>query len=183
MKRIAFVGLAVLLAFTTLSLAGLEDRWLHVRVQEHDEDGEVLVNLPLSAVEMILPTIEADEFQGGRIILDEADLEGVDLRAMLEALQDTPDAEFITVRTQDETVRVAKEKGFLVMLAEESDGGNVRVTIPLAVVDAMLGAGENELDLVAGLRALSDFDGGDLVTVQSDDSTVRVWIDSSETGH
>jgi hypothetical protein len=183
MKRIAIAGLAVLLAFTTVSFAGLEGRWLHVRVEEPGEDGEVLVNLPLSAVETILPTIEAEEFHGGRIILDDDELEGIDLRSMLEALKDTPDAEFVTVRSRDESVRVAKEHGLLVVLAEESDGEKVRVTIPLAVVQAMLGAGENELDLIAGLHALAEYDGGDLVTVQSEDTTVRVWIDSSETGN
>ena len=55
----------------------------------------------------------------------------------------------------------------------------VDVKIPMKVVEALLSAGKDELDLVAALRALSAH-GGDteLVSVKSDDSTVRVWLDS-----
>lgn len=183
-KTIAIAAAAVLLfSAATVSVAGLEGRWFHVRVQDHGDDGEfVNINLPLQLVESLLPTIQTDEFSGGRIVLDDADLEGIDLHAILSALRDTPDGEFVTVRSRDESVRVAKEAGFLVVLAEESDNESVRIQMPLTVVDAMLASGGNELDLLAGLHALADFDGGDLITVKSDDSFVRIWIDSSEDG-
>ena len=184
-KRIAIAAaVALLFATAPASVAGLEGKWFHVKVEDHGEDGEfVNINLPLQLVESLLPTIETDEFAGGRIVLDDADLDGIDLRAMLAALRDTPDGEFVTVRKRDESVRVAKESGFLVVIAEESkDNEKVRIQMPMTVVDAMLTSGENELDLLAGLHALADFDGGDLVTVQSDDTFVRIWIDSSEDG-
>jgi hypothetical protein len=173
----------LLCSTASVALAGLEGRWFHVRVEEHGEDGEyVNINLPLQLVESLLPTIETDEFSHGKITIDDADLEGIDLRAALTALRDTPDGEFVTVRSKDESVRVAKENGLLVIHAEEADDERVRVQMPLEVVDAMLATGENELDLLAGLYALADYDGGDLITVQSDDSYVRIWIDSSEDG-
>ena len=172
----------LLLLFSGFAVAGA-DRWLHVRVEENGRDNEtVSVNIPLALVEAILPTIHTDQLQHGKVRLDDADLAGIDLRQVLEAIHAAPDADFITVKNDDETVRVAKENGFLVVRADERRGDRVRVTIPLSVVDAMLGGDPGEIDLLAGLRALADYDGGDLVTVESDDSRVRGWIDSSDSG-
>jgi hypothetical protein len=166
----------------TVGLAGLEDRWLHVRVQEDGPEGErVSVNIPLQLVEAILPTIETDELRDGKILWDESDVEGIDLKAALMALQDAPDADFVTVKSREESVRVAKEKGFLVISADEDDGEKVRVRMPLDVVDAMVAGEGDELDLLAALEALAEYD-GDLVTVESEDSLVRIWIDSSDSG-
>jgi hypothetical protein len=78
---------------------------------------------------------------------------------------------------------VAKENGFLVVHADEEDGEKVRVTMPLEVVDAMLSGDSDELDLIAALDALASYNGGDLVTVESEDSHVRIWIDSSDSGN
>lgn len=182
-KRIALAGIALLLLATGTALAGMEGRWLHVRVQDHDDDGEyVAVNVPLELVGALLPTIETDEFRGGRIVIDDDDFEEIDLRAALKALRDTPDGEYVTVRSRDENVRVAKERGFFLIDAEDDDGDKVRVRMPLKVVDAMLGSGRNEIDLMAALDVLADSGNGDLVTVESDDSSVRVWIDSDQTG-
>jgi hypothetical protein len=176
--------------FTALMLAGLpalagelDGRWLHVRVEDRDEDGEqVSINIPLALVESLLPTIGVEELDEGRIQLDEVDLEGVDLRAMLEGLRDAPDAEFVTVRSRDESVRVAKESGMLVVLVDEHDGERVRVQMPMQVVEAALAGDRDEIDLLAALNALADYPGGDLVLVESDEESVRVWIDSSDTG-
>jgi hypothetical protein len=184
MKKLALAALTLLILTASPAPASeLDGRWLHIRVEEHEGDEEfVSVNLPLSVVEAILPTIETDEFSHGKVFLDHDELDGIDLRTLLEAVRDTPDAEFVTVRSRDETVRVAKEKGFMVVLAEESDGEKVRVRIPMAVVDAAIAGSDNELDLLAALRVLADYAEGDLVLVESDDTTVRIWIDSSDVG-
>ena len=58
----------------------------------------------------------------------------------------------------------------------------VRVRFPLAVVEALVGDNPQELDLLAGLRALSEFEGEDLVRIDSEDESVRIWVDSSDTG-
>jgi hypothetical protein len=54
----------------------------------------------------------------------------------------------------------------------------VDVKVPMKVVEALLSAGKDELDVLAALRALSAHGDTELVTVKSDDSTVRVWLDS-----
>ena len=170
------VGLMVtLLAF---SVAAARDSWLHVHVAESDSSGEdVRINIPLSLVESLLPAIQSNEFNGGIIRLDEFNTEGIDLRELVSALHDAPDANFVTVQSDDSNVRVMKEKGFIKVHVDD-DGDKVRISLPLDIVDAMLEGGDNELNILAALRALSNADHGDLITVESDDSFVRVWVDN-----
>ena len=189
------------------------DRWLHVRVVSTDSKGEtVCVNVPLELAEKILPAINKKELHGGKITIDKLDTEGVDLRALLEAVRSAKDGEFVTVKGSDgEDVRVAKQGGFLLVHVTDGAGhiphrhhadndsadkkqddraakqtvatsvSHVEVKIPLAVVDAMLSGGKDELDLVAGLRVLSAQGDTELVSVKDGEDTVRVWIDSKNT--
>ena len=179
-KRVlACLILTLLVGTATLAAS---DRWIHVRVESWDGGPEnVSINVPLDMVESMLPLIGTDEFHDGRIHLDDLDIDGIDLPAMLQALQDAPDAEFVTVQTEDQHVRVAKEDGYLKVVVEGRRSERVRVMMPMAVVEALVGRGGNELDVAAALHRLADFD-GDLVTVDSDEGTVRVWIDGSESG-
>jgi hypothetical protein len=50
------------------------------------------------------------------------------------------------------------------------------------VLEAIVLNDSEQIDLLAGLQALREFDGEDLVRVESDDELVRIWIDSSQTG-
>jgi hypothetical protein len=174
-----------LMAFTLVLFLGTgmawADHWLHVRVSESDDDGEqVSVNIPLSVVQAILPAIETDEFRGGRIKLNSGEIEGIDLREILKAFRESPDADFVTVDGDDEKVRVSKERGML-LVNVDGDDETVRVRLPLDVVEALLAGGEDELDLMAALNVLAQT-GGDIVTVESDDESIRVWIDSDSEG-
>jgi len=174
--RFAIWASAVVVAFT----AAAQDPWIHVRVDGRDAEAEtVRVNVPLRLVSSVLPLIEDEGLRNGRIRLDEHDLDGVDLRALIRELRNAPEAEFVTVRSADESVRVAREGDFFVVRVEERGelGESVRVTVPLGVLDALLaGADGDEFDLNAALEALGEFD-GELVTVEGRDETVRIWID------
>ena len=185
MRTKCCLGILFMLVVPMLNLVDASDRWLHVRVEETGSDGEesVAVNIPLQLIEAILPAIQTDELMGGRFGWDEGEIEGIDLRQILRALRDAPDADYVTIKDHDESVRVAKEDGFLLVRVDEDQGDHVRVRLPLDVVEALLGSqDEGSIDLVAGLRALGEFDGGDLVTVESDDESVRIWIDSNQAG-
>ena len=177
------VGCVVMILAAAAGIANAGDQWLHVRVQESGNRGDaVSVNIPLQMIEAVLPMIEAEGLDHGRIDFGHGELHGIDLRELLEALQDAPDADFVTVKSDDEVVRVAKEDGFLLVRVEERDE-NVRIRMPLGVVEAALGNGNGRLDLVAALRRLGEYDGGDLITVESDDGdAVRIWIDSNAAG-
>jgi len=182
MKRRGWV--AALTLVLAIGAPGAAEPWLHVRVVDGDgaDAEQVSVNLPLSVVEALLPAIHSEGLDGGRVRwAGGEELDGAELRDVLAALADSPDGNFVTVRDGEQSVRVAKERGLLLVHADD-DGERVRVRLPLVVVEAMLVGGGDEIDLVAGLRALAEHGGGDLVSVDGDGSRVRVWIDSSETG-
>jgi hypothetical protein len=198
-------------ATTQASPATTNDRWLHVRVVSADNQGEtVSVNIPLEVAEKILPTINKNQLHGGKVTIDKLDSDGVDVRALLEAVRTSKDGEFVTVNSKDGDVRVAKQNGYMLVHVTDNSGKHhvhmrhhdgsdantsendradgkdpkvthVEVKIPLSVVDALFSAGKDELDLVAGLKMLSAQGDQELVSVKDEDNTVRVWIDSKNT--
>ncbi|MGA3168518.1 MAG: hypothetical protein ABSF14_20640 [Terriglobia bacterium] len=187
-------ALVVLAWVITAGLAAAADRWVHVRVIENGEDGErVRINIPLSLAEKVLPTIKADKLRDGKIQVDDLTTDKVDLRALLEAVRDAQDNEYVTVDSRHETIRVAKSGGFMLIKVQEgqAEGGktphdsarkhssNVDIKIPFPVVEALLSGGKDEINVLAALRALGNYQNIDLVTVNDADSTVRIWVDSS----
>ncbi|HET6372204.1 MAG TPA: hypothetical protein VFG76_02785 [Candidatus Polarisedimenticolia bacterium] len=186
MKRKGFWLAAVLALVTTASMAGMRDKWLHVRVEDGGSK-HVKVNLPISMLQDMASAIDFEKmehggFHDGKLRIDDSDMNGIDLRAMWEAVRKTDDAEFVTVQSDDATVRVAKDHGYLVMRvrrnSDDSDGpGKVEARLPLDVVDALLSGEDNELNFHAALRALAEHDEGDLVMINDAKTTVRIWID------
>lgn len=164
------------------------DRWLHVRVDNPDSKDEIVrVNVPLELAEKVLPTIDKNQLHNGRVKIDHFDCNGVDFHALLNAVRDSKDGEFVTVQSKDQDVRVAKQNNyFLVHVVDKEnskdskDGkrSKVEVKIPMKVVDALFSAGKDEVDLVAGLHALALQGDTELVSVKDHEQTVRVWLDS-----
>ena len=158
------------------------DRWLHVRVTNPDSKEEsVRVNVPLELAEKVLPTINRDRLHNGKVRVDQIDVHGIDIHALLDAIRTSKDGEFVTVQNKESDVRVAKQNGYIfVHVFEKNDPkkSQVEVKVPMKVVDALFSAGSDELDLVAGLRALSAQGDTELVTVKDKENSVRVWLDS-----
>lgn len=174
-RRLA-VGMLVVGLSVGWTLAG-SDLWLHVYVEEDGGSGEtVRVNVPISLIEEILPLIEHENLKGGKVRLDDQDLEGLDLRALWEAVRDTEDGEFVRVQGEDENVRVAKTEGML-LVEVRGDDEKVDIRVPLEVIDALFSSGTEELDILAALKALGRFPDHDVVSVDDGSSRVRVWID------
>jgi hypothetical protein len=101
---------------------------------------------------------------------------------MWQALRSSGDMEFVTIESDDETVRVARSGHYMLAKIEGSRDGDgsrerVDVKVPLKVVDALLDAPEGELNLKGALQILADYDDGDLVTIHDDSTDVRIWID------
>ncbi len=163
--------------------ADTAERWLHVRVEDGHEDGgegeTVNVNVPLSLAEKVLPAIQVEKFQKGKVRLDDGDMKDVDIRAILQAVRDAKDGVFVTVEGKD-NVRVAKEKGNLLVKVREGNesGSRVDVQIPMAVVEALVSGDKEELDVAAAVRALAQHGDELLVTVKDKGNNVRIWIDS-----
>lgn len=180
-RRMLGLGIALFL-FT--APAGAAERWLHVHVVEEGGSGDtVRVNLPLSTIESLLPLVQAEGLQGGKFRLEGDDLEGVDVHAIWKALRETGDADFVTVDGTDGHVRVSRSGRFLLATVEgrDDDRETVKVRVPIAVVDALFSGPDDEIDLVAAVRALGDYD-GDIVRVEGGDSRVRVWVDADQDG-
>jgi hypothetical protein len=160
-----------------------QDRWLHVRVDNKDsKDETVRVNVPLELAEKVLPTINHNKLQSGKVKIDDVDCHGVDLHALIDAVRSSKDGEFVTVQNKDSDVRIAKQNNyFLVHVIDKnrsSKKATVEVKIPMKVVDALLSGGKDELDLVAGLHALSAQGDTELVSVKDEENNVRIWLDS-----
>jgi hypothetical protein len=159
-----------------------QDRWLHVRVISSDAKGEtVRVNVPLELAEKVLPAINHERLHGGKVKIDCAHVNDVDLRAMVEAIRTAKDGEYVTVQGDDNDVRVAKQDNHLIVHVLDkgkSKKSQVEIKVPMKVIDALFSAGKDELDLVAALHALSAAGDTELVSVKDSENTVRVWLDS-----
>jgi len=181
---LATAGLLLSQAALSQTTAGqsAKDRWLHVRVENQaTKDETVRVNVPLEMAERVLPTIRKNRLQYGKVKLREMNHD-VDLHALLDAVRSSKDGEFVTVQQKDADVKVSKQNGYLfvhvVDKKAQSKGSQVEVKLPMKVVDALLSAGDNELDLVAGIRALYGQPDTELVSVRDRENIVRVWLDS-----
>ena len=175
---------AMVTGMATAVLAAPAERYLHIKVDDPSKGESVNVNVPLSMAEKILPTVNKGSLHNGHVTIGKADLNDVDVRTILDALRTAQDNEFVTVKEKDQEVHVAKSNGNLIVHVRESgkDGQKVDVTVPMKVVDALLStAKENELDVAAALRALSDAGDALLVTVQDATQHVRIWVDSRNT--
>jgi hypothetical protein len=173
------------------------DQWIHVRVENKDNSGEtVRVNVPIEMAEKILSVINHENLHNGKVRIDNAHLDDVDFRALLDAVRSAKDGEYVTVQSNENDVRVAKSGGYLYIhvnekqlrehAAKHTESGKtetakeskVEIKAPMKVVDALFSAGKDELDIVAALHALSLNGDTELVTVKDNQDTVHVWIDS-----
>jgi len=156
-------------------------RWLHVRVDESGPDGErVRVNLPLELVAEILPMIEADDFHRGHIRFDGHDLDGMDMAALVGAVRNAKDGEYVTVEGSDESVHITKEGDLLLINVDEEDE-KVNIRLRLSVVDALFSGERGEMNLVAAVKALEAEGDCEIVRIDGEDETVRIWIDKQDT--
>jgi hypothetical protein len=167
-------------AESTTSAKG--ERWLHVRVINTDKRGEtVRVNVPLELAEKVLPAVNHDRLHDGKVRIDSAHMDDVDLKTILAAVRTAKDGEYVTVQGNENDVRVAKENNHLIIHVVDKSNSKkcqVEIKVPMKVIDALLSAGKDELDLVAALHALSTQGDTELVSVKDSENTVKVWLDS-----
>jgi hypothetical protein len=184
------LGLTVsMLAFAALAIPA--DRWIHIRVIESGPDGDrVRINIPLSLAEAVLPTIKSDKLCDGKVKVEGRAFDQVDLHALLEAVRKAQDNQYVTVESKDENVEVAKAGEFLLIKVHENHEGTgkaakarntVDIKIPFKVAQALLSGNKDELNVLAAVRALGEYQSLDLVTVKDESDNVRIWVDSNNT--
>jgi WD40 repeat protein len=179
-----------------------KDQWIHIRVDSKDDKGEtVRVNVPIELAEKVLPAINKNKLHNGKVHIDSAHMEDVDLHGLLDAIRTSKDGEYVTVQGHDNDVRVAKSGGYLIIhvtdknanivsdaigehsksntsKAKATHESKVEIKVPMKVIDALFSAGKDELDVVAALHVLSSNGDTELVSVKDEENTVRIWIDS-----
>lgn len=177
--------LAVLAVFCwgAAALAAPPERYLHLKVDELHHGRVVSVNIPLSLAEKVLPAINNGQLRDGKVSFGNIRANGVDLKAILEAVRTAPDGEFVVVKEPVQKVRVAKSNGELIVHVLQSTGDeqNVEVTIPWAVAEALASSGDRELDIEAAIRALEKAGDTTLMIASDHGQSVRIWVDSRNT--
>ena len=180
LRRVGWAGaMALLLGASGLGAAPAAPAWLHVRVEEPGRQSKVAVNLPLSVVEAALEAAPSTIVSAGRVKLGphHRELKIAELRRMWNELKSAGDGEFATVEEKDEKVRIARTGDLvLIHVQKPPDRDAVRVELPVAVVDALLSGEGDQLDVGAALAQLRNRR-GDIVRVDDEGSTVRIWID------
>jgi hypothetical protein len=87
-------------ATTSASKSASGERWLHVRVINTDNRGEtVRVNVPLEMAEKVLPAVSHDRLHNGKVRINEAHMDDVDLHAIMDAIRTSKDGESSTLWT------------------------------------------------------------------------------------
>jgi hypothetical protein len=163
--------------------AAKADRWLHIRVDGAAPKNEMVrVNLPIELAIKVLPALHNEHLNNGRVKITAEKMQDADLRAILDAVRTSKDGEFVTVQSNEDDVRVAKQGGTLLIRVREKktdkkEATHVEVRVPMKVVDALLSAGQDELDVAAALNALAAQGDTELVTVKDGEQTVRIWLD------
>jgi hypothetical protein len=180
MKRILIgAGLLALCATPDARLAAQTPRpWLHVRVEEPAKGSRVHVNLPLNVVELALKAAPDAIASHGRIHFGRKG-DGIalaDIRRMWAELKSAGDTDLVTVEDEGENVRVGRKGGLVEVRVERKGKEEVKVEIPVEVVDALFSGDGEELNVKAALVQLQTRR-GDIVRVNDENSTVRVWID------
>jgi hypothetical protein len=187
---VGLLALSVLPAATAAAQTGTA--WLHVRVEEAKEASKVSVNLPMAVVEAVLKASpEIIEKHGKVHFGEDHGLKMADVRRAWKALAEVGDAELVTVESEDENVRVMR-KGDLVQVFVDNKpkagkdgkpakgGEEVRVEVPVSLVDAFLSGEGEEGNMQAAVAELQKRR-GDIVRVKDEDSNVRIWIDEQNT--
>lgn len=179
-------GMALLAAglVGTAQRAAAADLWLHIDVNGKGEQANI--NLPLSMVRNMAPMLEekGHGHSSKRIHVRDKDLSVNELRQAWREIANGPDANYITVKDKDSDVHIGKQGDYLRLKAKDrgGDGEDVDLKIPLDVVAALFSSDGDELNFNAALEALARRGEGELLTVNGNDETVRIWVDSRSGG-
>lgn len=177
MRKIAITLILALVAAGAASAAE-PTRWLNVTVTEPGSNTNVQVHLPMELVLSVLRAVDIDNFHAGRIDLELGDAD-IDWPELFKAVQGAPDGQFVTVTSDDADVSVRKQVGTLHIDVQEkgNDHATVKVTMPMAAMDALMVDDTNQIDVAALIESFRDLPDGELVKVDADDAQVRVWIE------
>lgn len=165
---------------TGAMLQAQSTEWLHVHVEDPTKEETVRINMPISLMETLLPMVEENAIHDGKIRIDDRSISKSELKKLWSAIKKEGDTDYVTIEKPGEKVVVSMQGKFFVVQTQKGSRGNVDIRIPAAVMDAMLAGSGDQLDLMAAVKALRESGIKDIITVKSDDSSIRVWIDNNK---
>jgi len=184
MKKVFFtcIALAFFLSGTSnRAFAQAKAPWLHLEVKEGGEPSEsIKVNLPLSMVEVALNVIKHEKLKDGCFKLDtHGKLSIAELKQLWMEVKKAGEAEFVSVEKKEESVKVSRSGEFLLVKVTDLKGKqtHVDIKVPLPVVDALFSGSGEELNLKAAIQSLQQTKSGEILTVQDQNTQVRLWVE------
>jgi hypothetical protein len=153
--------------------------WIHIEVMEAGQkDAKVKVNLPIKLARTALQMAPDDVMDDGHIKIDDNDISVSDLRKMWKDVREAGDAEFVTVQEKDSTVKISRKGSKLyVRVDEPGNRDQVRVEVPVSLVDALLAGDGDTLNMDAAVAELERMGPGEVVHVVDGEDSVRIWIE------
>lgn len=189
MKRAVLLAaaLAAVVAVPALRVAAQPSAtpWIHIRVDEPSKSSKVSVNLPLPVVQAALESAPEALGSHGRVHFGRhgGDLSVADFRRLWTELKAAGDADLVEVQDEEQSVHLSRRGEIVEVRVDKNEGARkargadqVRVQVPVALVDALLSGSGDELNVGAAIAELQKRR-GDIVQVSGEDGTVRIWID------
>ena len=173
MKSAALVLAALSLLAATPAFAKSSTR-IHVDVKDGSDGDTVQIDLPLSIARAAL------SFSGdSHVRIDNSDMDLAKVRKMWADLKATNEDAIVKATSGTETVELSAKKGQVNVEVKDKKTGarKVFLHVPADAMDALLSGKDGQLDLGAALASLQANYAGDLITVDDEDSHVRIWLD------
>ena len=154
--------------------------WIHIEVMEAGQkEAKVKVNLPIKLARTAIEMAPDDVMDDGHIRIDDNDISVSDLRKMWKEVREAGDAEFVTIQEKDSTVKISRKGSKLYVHVDERRGNRdqVRVEVPVSLVDALLSGNDETLNVDAAVAELERMGPGEVVHVVDGEDSVRIWIE------
>ena len=153
--------------------------WIHIEVMEAGQkEAKVKVNLPISLARTALRMAPDDVMDDGHLRINHNDLSVNDLRDMWKEVRKAGDAEFVTVQEKDSTVKISRKgEKLFVNVDDHTNQDQVRVEVPVSLVDALLAGNGDTLNVDAAVAELERMGPGEVCHVVDGEDSVRIWIE------
>jgi hypothetical protein len=168
-KRALVLMLGLLLAGGTF--AAPPEKSLHLKLD---------VSMLEGALEKGLLSANRGNLHDGKLTMSNSNPNGFDLLAVLQAMQNSKENEFLTFQSGLHQLRVGRMGGNLILRAanQKGDKQEMEASIPLAVAQALFSAGKGELDLIGSLQTMMAMGESIKITLTSDSGSVQLLLDT-----
>ncbi len=177
-RRFRTVGIVLVAALAGIAVAGTIMDWLVVDVRMAGGTGEahrLWIPVPMAAVRLAASAVSSSALPG-EPVPEEIRAALPAIRSALAGLARCPDAELVSVETDEATVRVAK-RGRLLVLDVRAPDATVHGSIPIGRLSRTLGRWNGRtVDATLMRSALTVLDDGFEIAVDADDATVRISV-------